>query len=284
MPKPPFIHAVSGPTTSSVHRFWSPHARWYHTPILREAVLIGYTSLFSLGVLLGLVWIGFAEQAERERKVSTKPTRRLDRINAAVSALFGGLLVARLVFVGLHPDYYQKHPPEVIAFWQGGLNASGGLVGALLGVTLFTWRDRRHLWSVLDDLALPSLILSLTIWIGSWLDGVAYGKRVPLNWGWLMNADPFGSQIARWPTQLVGVLLSLLAFLALFRAASHLPQGVTACLALSAIALILLIVGFFRADASVLLLGQRLDVLAPAALSIVGLSLTACRWLMGRKP
>jgi phosphatidylglycerol:prolipoprotein diacylglycerol transferase len=267
-----------------VHRFWTLPTQWYHTPILGEAVLIGYTSLFSLGVLLGLVWIGFTEQAARERKASIKSTRRLDRINAAVCALFGGLLVARLVFVSLHTDYYQENPTEVIAFWQGGLNASGGLVGALLGVTLFAWRDRQHLWSVLDDLALPSLILSLTSWIGSWLDGVAYGRQVPLTWGWLMNGDPFGSQIARWPTQLVGILLSLLAFLALFRAAPHLPQGVTASLALSAIAVVLLIVGFFRADASVLLLGQRLDVLAPTTLTIVGLSLTAYRWLLGRKP
>jgi phosphatidylglycerol:prolipoprotein diacylglycerol transferase len=234
--------------------------------------------------LLGLVWIGFTEQATQERKASSQPTRRLDRINAAVSALLGGLLIARLVFVGFHTEYYQAKPPEVLAFWQGGLSASGGVVGALLGVTLFTWRDRRQLWSVLDDLALPSLILSLMSWIGSWLDGVAYGRPVPLTWGWLMSGDPFNSQIARWPTQLVGVLLSLLAFLALFRLAPHIPQGVNASLALSAIALILLTVGLFRADASVLLLGQRMDVLAPATLSIVGLSLTAYRWLLGREP
>jgi phosphatidylglycerol:prolipoprotein diacylglycerol transferase len=197
-------------------------------------------------------------------------------------ALIGGLIVARLVFVGLHQPYYEKNPLEIIALWQGGLSATGGVIGAILGVIAFTRRDRRYLWTILDDLAIPAMILSLSAWIGSWLDGVAYGKQVPLNWIWLMNSDPFKSQIARWPTQMVGLLLSLITFLILYRVSPRLPVGVMGTLAFTGITLTMVVVGFFRADPSMLIIGQRLDVLGPAALVIIGLGLTSYCWFKGR--
>ena len=195
-------------------------------------------------------------------------------MNAAISALIGGLLIARLVFIGLHLSYYREHPLEIIALWEGGLSAFGGVLGGILGVMVYARKHLRQIWELLDDLALPSLIVTITTWIGCWLDGIAYGKQVPLNWGWLKNSDPFTGQIARWPTQLVGALLTLLAFLALIRVSRDLPQGLTAGLALSAVSLTLVLTGFFRADASMLIFGQRLDIIGAASLTIAGLSLS----------
>ncbi|TFH37842.1 MAG: hypothetical protein E4G99_01400 [Anaerolineales bacterium] len=245
--------------------------------------LIGYPSLFSLGVVLGLVWIGVTESADSQEPRSGRDSQRLDRTNAAISTLIGGLVMARLVFVGLHIPYYREHLLEIIALWQGGLSAVGGLLGGVLGAIVFARRHLSQIWEVLDDLALPSLIVTINTWIGCWLDGVAYGKPVPMTWGWLMNSDPFGVQIARWPTQMLGALLALLAFLALMRFSRNLPRGVPAGLSFTAVTLTLLIVGFFRADLSMLLFGQRLDILAPAALTIVGLMLTTGRGIRARK-
>ncbi len=239
---------------------------------------IGFASLFILGVVLSFLWIGITEQSDTER-IGRKPSsRRPDRTNAAISALAGGLVLARVVFVILHLTYYQENPNLIIAFWQGGLSASGGILGGILGVVALSWKQRKHLWSLLDDLAIPALIISMSAWLGCWIEGVAYGNQVPLNWGWLMNSDPFEGDIARWPTQITGLLLSLVAFLALLRAGQALPPGVSAGISLSAITLILVFVGLFRADPSMLLWGQRLDVLGPATLLIIGFGLTTYCW------
>ena len=195
-------------------------------------------------------------------------------MNAAISALFVGLVVARLVFVGLHLPYYREHPLETMALWEGGLSAFGGVLGGILGVIAYTGKYIRQIWDLLDDLALPGLIVTILTWIGCWLDGIAYGKQVPLNWLLLKNSDPFNGQIARWPTQLVGALLALITFLALIRIVHDLPRGLTAGFALSAVSLTLLLTGFFRADPSMLIFGQRLDILGAALLTIAGLSLT----------
>jgi prolipoprotein diacylglyceryltransferase len=94
-----------------------------------------------------------------------------------------------------------------------------------------------------------------------------------------MNSDPFTGQIARWPTQLVGLLLSLITFLFLYRVSSRLPQGMMGALTGALIALILAIVGVFRADPSMMMIGQRLDVLAPALLTVIGFGVASHRWL-----
>lgn len=186
--------------------------------------------------------------------------------------------MARVVFVILHSTYFRENPNEIIALWQGGLSAFGGILGGILGVMAYCWRQKKHLWALMDDLAIPALIISMSAWIGCWFEGVAYGIQVPLTWGWLMNSDPFEGDIARWPTQIAGLLLSLIAFLVLIRVGQSLPRGVSAGISLSAIPLILVVVGIFRADPSMLLWGQRLDILGPASLTILGLGLTTYCW------
>jgi phosphatidylglycerol:prolipoprotein diacylglycerol transferase len=222
-----------------------------------------------------MVWLGFSGSPNRQIPRSGQDTHQLDQTNVGISALIGGLIFARLAFVGLHLPYYRLNPFEILALWEGGLNATGGVLGAVLGVILLTRGSMQQTWRHLDELALPGLILAITTWIGCWFDGVAYGIQVPLQWGWLMNSDPFVGQTARWPTQMIGTLLVVLSFIALLRVNPMLPPGATAGLAVSAIALSMLFVGFFRADPSLLLLGQRLDILGPAALTMVGVFTTA---------
>lgn len=262
--------------------FFYPWPWWYHTLRHTGGTSIAFSWLIILGVLLGFLWIGFSETGSRSAD-SPKDRTYPDRTNALIYALGGGLLCSRLAFVGLHLSYYQDHPMEIIAFWQGGLSASAGMLGTLLGLLLFTWPTRRFFWCILDDLSLPGLIFALTAWVGTWLEGVAYGRPVALDWSWLTRSDPFFGQVARWPTQLLGVLLSLFAFLAFLRLKPGWPQGARGALAWSLIALILALVGFFRADPSMLLLGTRLDVLAPGTLAILGLGITASRWRTPRE-
>jgi phosphatidylglycerol:prolipoprotein diacylglycerol transferase len=196
-----------------------------------------------------------------------------------IYALGGGLLLSRLVFVALHPEYFRDHPAEIFAVWQGGLSAAGGMLGALIGILAYSRTKPGQPWNILDALAVPALILSTTAWIGIWLDGVAYGIQIPAQWTVFMNSDPFQGEVARWPTQIVGAVSSLIALLLLIIINPRWPSGIRAGLTWSTIALILVVVSFFRADPSMLILGLRLDMLGPAALAIIGLGATSYRWI-----
>lgn len=252
---------------------------WYDTHILEGGCLIGFSSLFILGVVLGLAWIGLIEATDSTSPGSTRESSRASRTNALISALGAGLVGARLVFVAMHRPYYQDYPLEILALWQGGLSAAGGMIGSILGLVTLSWRRLQTFWMTLDDMAFPALLLSIACWVGSWMDGVAYGRQVSTRWAWLMNSDPFRGQIARWPTQMTGLLLSVSAFLILLRVSPRLPAGVTGALTATLIALILAVVGVFRADPSMLILGQRLDVLAPALLAFSAAGASYYRWI-----
>jgi phosphatidylglycerol:prolipoprotein diacylglycerol transferase len=229
-------------------------------------------------VILGFLWVGFSDPvdllAENRARESTLP----DPINAMAYALGGGLLGARLLFVALHLPYYQDHYLEIIAFWQGGLSASGGMLGLVLGLLFYTRLFRRNLWLALDIVAIPAMLVAISAWIGSWLDGAAYGIKVTPEWVWLMDSDPFQGEVARWPTQGAGLLMSLSAFLLLYRLQGRVPSGVLGTLTFSIFAFNLVVVGLYRADPSLLLLGVRLDVLGPAALTLLGIVTTILRW------
>jgi phosphatidylglycerol:prolipoprotein diacylglycerol transferase len=230
--------------------------------------------LFSLGIVLGLTWIAFADEANPQVGRPETSVQHPDPTSAVLVALIGGLSGARLLFVVLHLSYFQDHPSEIIALWQGGLSASGGILGALLAIWGYTWKDTAYRWRLLDRLAIPALILAITSWVGCWLDGVAYGKPVDLSLGILMNSDPFEAQTARWPTQFAGVLLSLLGFLSLFHFSPRLTEGLTATLAMSAISVTLVVVGLFRGDPGYAIRTIRLDLLGPVVLTALGLTTT----------
>jgi len=58
-----------------------------------------------------------------------------------------GIVVARLVHVGLHFESFAVEPLRVFAIWQGGFNIWGGLLGVALVVAMRV-RDRRSLGGV----------------------------------------------------------------------------------------------------------------------------------------
>lgn len=87
-----------------------------------------------LAVLCIVVFLGLAALAARFR---------LPRVSAvATSAILIGLVTARIGYVAAHWSSYADAPLTVLALWQGGFSAIGGLVGAAATLAIRLGRTR----------------------------------------------------------------------------------------------------------------------------------------------
>lgn len=229
-----------------------------------------YPWIFSLTALASLVWLGLARAGSVPRREAEMARTRFD---GGAAALGGGLIGARLSYLLLHFEFYRAHPSEILAYWQGGLDWFGGVLGAALGLWIYTRRAGKSFWELADSLAAPGALVSLAAWSGCLLDACAYGRPVTAHWWAPLGPDSFGSVASRWPTQAAGALLSLTCVAALLLAeARPMAVGARACLTLAACSAIVFLVSFARGDASLNLFGLRGDAVASAALSLTALA------------
>ena len=229
--------------------------------------------IFTLGVLVNLLWLGLSDPTRavtsRLPDEKTSPTTRID---AGLSVLATGLIGARAGFVLLHWGYYSNRLIETIWFWQGGLSWIGGVVGAVIGLGIYTAFSRRPFWLLADTLALPSVVMALSCWTGCLLDGCAYGRRADASFWTPPALDMFGSRVPRWPTQVVGIMLNLVILAGLYwLPGRHLRHGTLICASVSLIAASSLALTFTRGDPVLLLTGMRLDTVGAAVIMLLAL-------------
>lgn len=229
-----------------------------------------YPWLFSLTALASLLWLGLARRGRAPRREAERSRARFD---SGAAALGGGLIGARLSYILLHLEFYRTHPTEILAYWEGGLDWFGGILGAAIGLWIFCRAARRPFWELADSLAAPGVLFGLAAWLGCLLDGCGYGRPVPARWWAPATPDSFGAVAPRWPTQAAGALLTLTCAAALFRTRDRpMAVGTRACLALAACASIILLVSLGRGDPSVGIFGLRGDAVASAGLLLAALA------------
>lgn len=223
-----------------------------------------FTILLTLAVLAALVWLGLTKTG---RGPQTAP------LDAGLSALAGALVGARLVFVGAHLHYYRAAPLEAFWIWQGGLSGFGAVFGALAGAGVYAWLTSQPLWPVADRLVLPAHAPAFAAWVGCLLDDCAYGIRLA-NATWVpASPDILGAAQARWPTQSVGALATLLAVVLLVSLRRRTStQGLMTSSALLYHGAVLLGLSLVRADPVPAVLGLRSDAAGGVGLMVFGIA------------
>jgi phosphatidylglycerol:prolipoprotein diacylglycerol transferase len=164
-------------------------------PLLFEIPLgsLGAIRVPAFGALLAL---GFALGLALAQRLAERAGLARERaLGAALSALFAGVLGARLGFVVLHHAELGSLA-ESVSLRSGGLS---GIVGLFFGVGLLAWEARRRGLPVrtLLDAAAPSLAIALVLGrIGCWLEGcdagAVLGAGAP-RWLARLGTFPFGS-------------------------------------------------------------------------------------------
>ena len=138
--------------------------------------------------------------------------------------LIAGILGGRVAFVVVNWAYYQMELAEIWLVWRGGLGYHGALLAGLVAVWQWSnWRGPR--WQLTaNTLALLLPLLHLTGWTACFFHGCGYGRLASPGWLALNLPDSFGVFDLRYPTQLLGIGLSLLILLLVIWGKRRLPE------------------------------------------------------------
>ena len=92
------------------------------------------------------------------------------------------------VQLGLTTQYYLSHPLDLLAVWVGGFGLPGALIGGVLALLFFAFRNDLSFWKLADILA-PSLALAQAIGrLGNYFNQELYG--LPTNLPWRIFIEP----------------------------------------------------------------------------------------------
>jgi phosphatidylglycerol:prolipoprotein diacylglycerol transferase len=222
-----------------------------------------FSIFLGLGALSGLGWVA----------LHASEKNALRQVNAGLWVLFAGLLGGRAAYVAVHWPYFQAHLGESLQVHLGGLSWPGALAGGLIALALYAALTATPLGNLVDALLPLVSSLSVSVWLGCWLDGCAYGG--PAGAWWAVPArDEWGQLALRWPVQLLGALLSLGLFWLLdWKRDKFSRPGLAGSLGLFGLSLLLFVFSFLRADPTLYWRGLRLD--AWAALAFIAITALA---------
>jgi prolipoprotein diacylglyceryltransferase len=222
--------------------------------------IYSFPLLLGIGASLGLAWV--AGRA-RVRQVQSQ-------LDAGLIVLFAGLVGSRLVYVAAHWPYFRSHPLEITLFPLGGLAWPGAILGALVGLFTYAALKRQPAPGLADTMLPLVTALSVSAWLASWLDGIAYGPTMEAVW-WLVPArDEWGAIAPRLPVQFLGAVLTLGLFwlLDVRQPRDPLP-GLLAGRWFLGFSLLMLGLSLLRADPAPVWLGLRLDTWAAMTFLLV---------------
>jgi len=116
--------------------------------------------------------------------------------NLLAWTLILGIIGARLYHVfsspadGLGWAYYRENPGDIFNFWNGGfrgLGIYGGLVGGVLAIVIYSWRNRLNPIRYLDFIA-PNVPLAQAVGrMGNFVNQELYGPATDAPWAFHIN-------------------------------------------------------------------------------------------------
>lgn len=216
-------------------------------PVIKIAdgiFLPSYFLFISLGFVVAIFWIA-------KRSVEAKQSVSYAMDICLVTMVFG-FLGSRLFHVFYEvPDYYLKYPHEIYKFWHGGFVFYGGVLGALLGVFIYSRIKKVKLLPYLNVISAPAALGYAIGRFATLLSGSGYGRPTDLPWGIIY---PKGTEatagVALHPTPIYAMLweLSLLGILLYVEKVKKPVKGVLFFMLMIGHGLGRLFVEQFRAD------------------------------------
>ena len=178
-----------------------------------------YGIMVSLAILTVVLWMAW--QVKKGANVSYDTV-----FTAALVGIPSGVVLSRLLHVIDMWEYYGQNPGEIIG--GGGLTAYGAVLGATLGIWIYS-RFSRFQFGYFADVVAPGVILAQAIGrVGCTLNGCCYGLETFLPWSIVYTHPgslcPLG--VAVHPTQVYEIIWNLLVFGVLLKLKGRLkPDG-----------------------------------------------------------
>lgn len=177
-------------------------------------------TFFSIGTLeiryYGLLWaVAFAVSALLFHNMIRREgysEKMFDSIfwYGTISTVVGARLGHCLFY---EPMTYLSNPLEILDIREGGLASHGAAVGLLVGLWLFSRRNKMpYIWS-LDRIGLAATIGGAAVRIGNLMNSEIYGTETDLPWGFIFVRN--GETMPMHPTQIYEALAYVVIFLIL---------------------------------------------------------------------
>lgn len=149
-----------------------------------------HPTLFTIGPVevryYGLMWaLGFIISAYIISNIMKRegyPEKTFDSFfwYALLSTVIGSRLGHCLFYA---PGYYLTHPIEILYIHQGGMASHGAAVGLLVGLWLFSRKNKiPYIWS-LDRIGILVAISGALVRIGNFMNSEIFGRPTTLPWG-----------------------------------------------------------------------------------------------------
>lgn len=133
-----------------------------------------YGIMIALAVLTVVLWT--VREVRKGAKISYDTL-----FTAALVGIPSGIILSRLLHVIDGWDYYSLNPGLIVG--GGGLTAYGAVLGATLGIWIYS-RFSQFQFGYFADVVAPGIILAQAIGrIGCTLNGCCYGVETSLPWG-----------------------------------------------------------------------------------------------------
>jgi phosphatidylglycerol:prolipoprotein diacylglycerol transferase len=170
-------------------------------------VVVGwYGIMVALAVITVVTWGLFA--VKKDRRLSSDLV-----INAALVGIPSGIIFSRLLHVIDLWDYYIHNPGKIIG--GEGLSIWGAVLGAAIGIWLYSRISKKFSFGHLADVIAPGIILAQAIGrVGCTLNGCCYGKTTSVPWAIIYTNPsthgPVGIPVH--PTQVYEIIYNLIVF------------------------------------------------------------------------
>ena len=135
-----------------------------------------YGASYTFGFLVLFFWV---------YKNRTVLRLNVDEVyNVVIFVSIGVLLGGRLIEVIFYEwSYYSRHLWHILAVWLGGMSTHGILLGAIVGIIVYTRVKQRSFFEIADVLAIAGAFIMGMGRIGNFIDGQIVGSMTDMWWG-----------------------------------------------------------------------------------------------------
>lgn len=200
-----------------------------------------YGLMFLAGFLIGF------QGMKRICQWENKPIEKLDSLLTHI--FLGTLIGARLGHCLFYePGYYLANPLDIFKIWEGGLASHGGGIGVLLGIWIFSRKNREfpYLW-ILDRVAIFTVMTGGFIRLGNLMNSEILGRPTDVPWGFVFERI---DKVIRHPAQIYEsicyFLIAILAWMTYRKFKAALPPGRIFGMVLALVFLARFVIEFFK--------------------------------------
>lgn len=131
------------------------------------------------GLLIGLGALVAWEIALRFGKVKREVIEKM-----ALATIFWGVVGARTYHVVDLWSYYSSDLVKVFYLWNGGLGIWGGIIGGLIYLAFFSYKNKLNYFLLSDSVVLGLPLAQAIGRLGNWVNGELYGKNGEMLFAW----------------------------------------------------------------------------------------------------